>query len=132
LQSIGVSEELISHYRNAEGEELKDFHNTFAKWKDYYKTANDKGAKTRSDLIRRAIDAIVEGYEKQIDAQEELYDTINEANEKMLSLLSEKIEEDRQSRENDEAEQDLSDKRNKLAYLAQDTSGANALEILNL
>ena len=50
----------------------------------------------------------------------------------MLSLLSAKIEEDRQARENDDAEQELDDKRNKLAYLAQDTSGANALEILNL
>jgi hypothetical protein len=132
LKGMGVSEELISHYQNAEGEELARFHKTFSKWKDAYETANDKGEKARSELIRKAVDAIIESYEKQIDAQEELYDTINEANDKMLSLLSAKIEEDRQSRKKDEDEQDLRDKRNKLAYLAQDTSGANALEILNL
>lgn len=132
LKSLGVSEELISHYQNAEGEDLKAFHKTFTKWKDYYETANDKGEKTRNDLVREVVDAIIEGYEEQINAQEELNETIGEANDKMLSFLSKKIEEDRWARENDETERGLRDQRSKLAYLVQDTSGSNALDILNL
>jgi hypothetical protein len=34
---------------------------------------------------------MVEGYEKQIDAQEEAYNAIAEANDKLISKLSEKI-----------------------------------------
>jgi hypothetical protein len=38
----------------------------------------------------------------------------------------------RQDRENDRTEEELSDKQRRLAYLQQDTSGANAMEILKL
>jgi anti-sigma28 factor (negative regulator of flagellin synthesis) len=38
----------------------------------------------------------------------------------------------RQDRENKKTEEELSDKQRRLAYLQQDTSGANALEIMQL
>ena len=132
LKGIGVSEELMSHYKNAEGEELARFHKTFKKWEDDYSLANSDAAKTEDALIRQVIDALARNREKAVEAQEEVANAITEANDKMFSLVSKKIEEDRQNRENEKVEGELNSKRNRLAYLMQDTSGANALEILNL
>jgi hypothetical protein len=42
------------------------------------------------------------------------------------------IDKYRQDRENERTEKELSDKQRRLAYLQQDTSGANALEIMQL
>jgi hypothetical protein len=95
LASIDVSEELISHYRNAQGEELKSFHKTFSDWEKDYKVANSKVAKTEHELVGKVISALVSGYEEQIDAYEETSNAITEANDKMLSLLSKGIEENR-------------------------------------
>jgi hypothetical protein len=46
--------------------------------------------------------------------------------------MQEQIAQERQMRENEKTEQELSDKQRRLAYLRQDTSGANALEIMQL
>jgi hypothetical protein len=46
--------------------------------------------------------------------------------------MQEQIDEYRQNRDNEKTEQELEDKQRRLAYLQQDTSGANAIEILNL
>ena len=46
--------------------------------------------------------------------------------------MQEQIDEYRQNRENQKTEEEISDKQRRLAYLQMDTSGANALEILNL
>ena len=132
LSAMGVSQELISHYNNATGEELESFHDTFEQWRKRYNTANDKKAKTEHELINKVIDAMIEGYEEQIDAYEETSSAITEANDKLISRLSEKIQEDRQQRDNERAESDIANNRNRLAYLAADTSGGNALERLQL
>lgn len=132
LKKMGVSDNLISHYQNAEGKELERFHKTFKKWEEDYAIANDDAAKTEDALIKQVVDALARNQEKSVEAQEEVANAITDANDKMLSLVSKKIEEDRQNRENEKAEGELNSKRNRLAYLMQDTSGANALEILNL
>ena len=132
LKNMGVSESLISQYNATTDEEVEKFHATFEKWKKDYDIANDETAKTEHELIQKVIDAMVEGYEKQIDAQEEAYNAIAETNDKLVSQLSEKIQEDRQKRENDKTEADIADSRNRLAYLAMDTSGGNALDRLQL
>jgi hypothetical protein len=46
--------------------------------------------------------------------------------------MQEQIDEYRQNRNNEKTEEELSDKQRRLAYLQQDTSGANALEIMQL
>jgi hypothetical protein len=46
--------------------------------------------------------------------------------------MQESLDKARQERENEKTEEELSDKQQRLAYLQQDTSGANATEILKL
>ena len=77
-------------------------------------------------------DAIVSSYQEQIDKLSEINDSINDANSKLLDAVQSSIDQMRQDRENEKTEQELSDKERRLAYLRQDTSGANALEILEL
>jgi hypothetical protein len=46
--------------------------------------------------------------------------------------MQKQLDEYRQNRDNEKTEEELSDKQRRLAYLQQDTSGANALEIMQL
>jgi hypothetical protein len=50
----------------------------------------------------------------------------------MIESIREQIDAERQARDNEKTEEDIADKQRKLAYLQQDTSGANALDILQL
>ena len=50
----------------------------------------------------------------------------------MLDNINQQISEARTQREREQQEQDLADQRRRLAYLMQDTTGGNALEILKL
>ena len=132
LSTMGVSQELINQYLQASGEDVNKFHRSFEEWEKDYETMSNAEAKTRHELLERVIDAIVENYEKQIDAYEETAEAIEQANSDLISQLSNKIQEDRQKRDDEETRAELTDSRNRLAYLMADTSGGNALEILKL
>ena len=132
LKNMGVSDSLISQYQAASGDELKKFHATFSKWRKDYNIVNDEAAKAEHELIEKVIDAMVEGYEKQIDAQEEAYNAMAKANDQLISRISEKIDEDRAKREDDKTREELSSNRSQLSYLMMDTSGGNALSILDM
>lgn len=77
-------------------------------------------------------DALVENYQQQIDKLTAINDSINKSNTNILSAISESIEKQRQERENEKTEQNLSDMQNQLAFLKMDTSGANQVQILEL
>lgn len=77
-------------------------------------------------------DALVENYQQQIDKLTAINDSINKSNTNILSAISESIEKQRQERENEKTEQNLSDMQNQLAFLKMDTSGANQMQILEL
>jgi hypothetical protein len=61
-----------------------------------------------------------------------LNDSVTEANQKLLSTLQSNLDKIRQDRENEKKEEELGEKERRLAYLRQDTSGANMLEIKKL
>jgi chromosome segregation ATPase len=84
------------------------------------------------DLEDRLKEALVNERQKEIDKLSEINDSINDSNSKILESMQEQIDEYRQTRDNQKTEEELSDKQRRLAYLQQDTSGANAMEILNL
>lgn len=143
LQNMGVGENLIKFYQNAanDGDKgaLEKFHQTFKNWKRDYDLANSESAKAEHELITQAANELAEQYNEQIEQQEKLleeqesiYDAVNEASSKIVDKLQKQIEESRQIRENTEKEQGLGDKYAQLAYLSQDTSGANSLEIMQL
>ena len=81
------------------------------------------------EQIKSAIEASAQ---KEIDRLSAINDSINDTNSKILESMQEQIDTYRQNRENEKTEEELADKLRRLAYLQQDTSGANAAEILAL
>jgi hypothetical protein len=73
---------------------------------------------------------LISEQEKAIDALREVNDSINDANAKMIEAMQSAVDKYRQDRDNERTESDIEDKQRRLAYLQQDTSGANATEIL--
>lgn len=84
------------------------------------------------DLEKRVIDALLQEEEERIDKLSSINDSIDDTNDKLFSAIQDSISEMRQLRDNSDKEKDIADKERRLAYLRQDTSGANALEILQL
>jgi hypothetical protein len=77
------------------------------------------------DFFNRVKDALIESYQRQIDNLSKINDTMNESNSNIISAMRENIELQRQERTNAETEQNIEDKQIQLAYLRQDTTGAN-------
>ena len=96
--------------------------------KDILDNARDKYLEAES-LIK---EAILSSYQEQIDELSKINNSINDANSHLLDAIQSSVEQMRQDRENERKEEELSDKERRLAYLRQDTSGGNALEILEL
>lgn len=80
----------------------------------------------------RVMDAYVTAKEKEIDALENATNALNDANSKLIAKIQQQINDQRQARDNAQAESDISDMESRLAYLRRDTSGANQLEIMQL
>ena len=78
------------------------------------------------------IDVLVDLDQQKIDKLSEVNDSINDSNDRITDAIQKNIDRIRQQRENEKTEQDLSNKEKRLAYLKQDTSGSNALEIKQL
>jgi hypothetical protein len=84
------------------------------------------------DFEQELYDALVDHVQQYIDAEQKLSDTIKDAETKVLDHLRESIDLERQIRDNTKTEEDIADKENRLAYLQRDTTGANAVEIMQL
>lgn len=84
------------------------------------------------DLEGQVIDALEQIAQNEIDRLSEINDSINDTDSKLLDSIQKAVDEQRRARENAETEEDLGDMRRRLAYLRQDTSGMNALEIKQL
>jgi FtsZ-binding cell division protein ZapB len=89
-----------------------------------------KGMDEYLNLEEQVKEAIITLRQREIDELSNINDSINDANSKLLDSMQEQIDAYRQARDNEKTEQELSDKQRRLAYLSQDTSGANALEIM--
>jgi len=155
-ETIGVGGEvqidwdLINEVDAANDEELgkriEDYISKMEEWADSRHEAIDAiedntdaiielretGKEEYKDLEDRALDAIINHQQKIIDEQEKLNDAITEANEALTDAISKNIEKIRQDRQNQETETSLAEKERRLAYLRQDTTGSNAVEIKKL
>ena len=128
------------------GQEVQDYISKLEEWFGSIEEAKDsleeiedntdelkeRGKDEYLDLEQTIKEALIDSYQKQIDELSNINDSINDANSKMLEALQEQIDAYRQSRDNEKAENEIADKQARLAYLQQDTSGANATEILQL
>ena len=92
----------------------------------------ERGREEYMEFEDRIKEALVEVRQKEIDALEEINESINDTNTKLLDSIQQSVDKMRQDRENERTEEDLQEKQRQLAYLEQDTSGANAMEILEL
>ena len=96
------------------------------------KEINERGKQEYGKLEEQILEAYVSSLEKEIDELDKVYTAIDEANSELINILQTNLDKIRQDRENQDTEKEISETERRLAYLRQDTSGANALEILQL
>ena len=99
---------------------------------DAVEEIKDRGKDQYLDLEDRIKEALIQSYQDEIDKLSEINDSINDTNASLLDAIQTSIDKQRQDRENAKTEAELAEKQRRLAYLQQDTSGANAMEILKL
>ncbi len=84
------------------------------------------------DIEERIIDALEQIAQNEIDRLEEINDSIKDADNNLLNSIQEAVDEQRRARDNQKTEDELGKLQRRLAYLRQDTSGMNDLEIKQL
>ena len=129
-----------------EGQRIEDYVSQLEEWfeeldsaeealwdiEDAVEEIKDRGKDEYFNLEEAIKDALVNSYQAEIDKLGEVNESINNTNAELLSAIQSSIDKQRQDRENQRTEEDLEQKQRRLAYLQQDTSGANAMEILRL
>ena len=110
-------------------EETQD---TIEEMEDAIEEIRQRSKEDYLDFEQELYDAIVDHIQQFIDAEQELSDSIKNAESKILDNMRESIDLERQIRDNTKTEEDIADKENRLAYLQRDTTGANAVEIMQL
>jgi hypothetical protein len=90
------------------------------------------GAEEATEFEQKILDALIQKEQEQIEELSRLNDAITNANSKLISTLQKNLDQIRQDRENEKREEELGEKERRLAYLRQDTSGANMMEIKKL
>ena len=99
---------------------------------DAVQDIRERGKDQYNTLEERVRDALIKQIQDKIDELQEVEEAINNTNQKLFDSMQETLEKQRQERDNAKTEEDLSDKEKRLAYLQQDSSNANALEIAKL
>lgn len=145
--TIEINWEAIDAITNEEeGDKVKDMIDRLEEIQDEIDKAEDslmeieelvdeieaRGREEYFDLEGRVIDALEAIDQQEIDRISEISNAISDSQSKLLDSIQKSIDKQRQERDNQKAEEDLGDMRRRLAYLRQDTSGMNALEIKQL
>lgn len=116
--------ELQSTERDA-AEELEDI-------EDSVKEIEEQGKEGYNSLLSEIQQALVDQKQKEVDSLSLINDSLNNASSELNDKLQTQIDEERQARANEEAEKNLANSMTQLAYMQQDTSGANALQLQEL
>ena len=106
-------------------EQLEDIESTVQEIKE-------RGQKEYQSLEDRTRDALIKQIQDKIDELTDVDQAISDANQRLFDSISQTLELQRQERSNAKTEEELADKENRLAYLQQDSSNANQLEIAKL
>ena len=99
---------------------------------DETKKIREQGEEEYFSFEDRIKEALLDIRQDEIDKLNAINDSINDTNARLINAMQSSIDKYRQDRDNKKTEEDLADKQRRLAYLQQDTSGANALEIMQL
>ena len=92
----------------------------------------ERGKDEYRDLEDRVLAALISEQQEMIDEQEKTNKSINDAKSSLIEAIQKNIDKMRQDRDNEEKESSIAEKERRLAYLRQDTTGSNALEIKQL
>lgn len=92
----------------------------------------ERGKEQYRNLEDRVLDALISEQQEMIDEQEKTIKAIDDAESSLIDAIQKNIDKMRQDRENEETESSIAEKERRLAYLRQDTTGSNALEIKKL
>ena len=129
-----------------QGQRIEDYVSQLEEWMDGLNDIEDElndiedrieevkelGKDEYLDLENAIKDAIAFAYQEEIDKLSEINESINDTNTQLIDAISKQVNRIRQQRENENTERELQEKQRQLQYLQQDTSGANAMEILQL
>ena len=99
---------------------------------DETKKIREQGEEEYFSFEDRIKEALLDIRQDEIDKLNAINDSINDTNTRLINAMQSSVDKYRQDRDNKKTEEDLADKQRRLAYLQQDTSGANALEIMQL
>ena len=91
-----------------------------------------RGQKEYQSLEDRVRDALIKQIQDKIDELSDVDKAINDTNQKLFDSINETLQLQRQERTNAETESELTNKEKRLAYLQQDSSNANQVEIAKL
>lgn len=144
---LRINWDLIDAVKDTEeGESIEEYVSQLEEWFDSLTEAEDalweiedaiqeikeRGEDEYFDLEDLIKDALERSYQDQIDKLEDINESINDTNAELLEGIQKTIDKQRQDRENEKTEEEIADKQRRLSYLQMDTSGANAVEILEL
>lgn len=127
----GVIEAYISRLEELQGQ-IEDIDTQIEDFKDKVTELQKEGMQDYLDFEQKVYDAIVNQQQQLIDDYQDLSDKINDSNSKILDSIQRSIDLQRQIRDNTKTEEDINEKEARLAYLRQDTSNGNLLEIKQL
>lgn len=127
----GAIEAYISRLEELEGQ-IEDIDTQIEDFQDKVTELQKEGMQDYLDFEQKVYDAIVNQQQQLIDDYQNLSDKINDSNSKILDSIQRSIDLQRQIRDNTQTEEDLNEKEARLAYLRQDTSNGNLLEIKQL
>ena len=139
-------DEKESTYYQEFGAAIEDYISKLEQFQDDYEDAEDKYydavdaqtelleeiAQNMFDAEEKVLDILVDVREKEIERLENINDSINDGNDRLMKSIQNSIDRMRKERDNKKTEETLAEKERRLAYLKQDTSGRNALEIKQL
>ena len=124
-------EAYISRLEELQGQ-IEDIDTQIEDFKDKVTELQKEGMQDYLDFEQKVYDAIVNQQQQLIDDYQDLSDKINDSNSKILDSIQRSIDLQRQIRDNTKIEEDINEKEARLAYLRQDTSNGNLLEIKQL
>lgn len=127
----GAIEAYISRLEELQGQ-IEDIDTQIEDFKDKVTELQKEGMQDYLDFEQKVYDAIVNQQQQLIDNYQDLSDKINDSNSKILDSIQRSIDLQRQIRDNTKTEEDINEKEARLAYLRQDTSNGNLLEIKQL
>lgn len=127
----GAIEAYIGRLEELE-DQIEDIDTQIEDFQDKVTELQKEGMQDYLDFEQKVYDAIVNQQQQLIDDYQDLSDKINDSNSKILDSIQRSIDLQRQIRDNTKTEEDINEKEARLAYLRQDTSNGNLLEIKQL